>query len=39
VLGQTNPEAAGLEGPGNASLVRLLSLLDRFDFWFNIVTP
>lgn len=27
------------EGPGADELGRLLPLLDRFDFWFNIVTP
>jgi len=36
-LAQTNLEAADLDGAG--PLATLLSLLDRFDFWFNIVTP
>jgi alkyl sulfatase BDS1-like metallo-beta-lactamase superfamily hydrolase len=36
VLGQTDLEAAGLACP---RLAQLLALLDRFDFWFNIVTP
>jgi alkyl sulfatase BDS1-like metallo-beta-lactamase superfamily hydrolase len=35
VLGQTDLEAAGADG----ALAQLLGLLDRFDFWFNIVTP
>jgi alkyl sulfatase BDS1-like metallo-beta-lactamase superfamily hydrolase len=37
VLGQTTLAEAGLDGA--SSLARLLPLLDRFDFWFNIVTP
>jgi alkyl sulfatase BDS1-like metallo-beta-lactamase superfamily hydrolase len=36
VLGQTDLETAGLACAG---LTQLLALLDRFDFWFNIVTP
>lgn len=28
-----------LAGEGLSELERLLPLLDRFDFWFNIVTP
>ena len=44
VLGQTTVEAAveagGLAGSdGAAVLDSLLALLDRFDFWFEIVTP
>ncbi len=34
VLGQVEPDEAD-----PAPLASLLSLLDRFDFWFNIVTP
>lgn len=37
VLGQTTLAEAGLQSDGG--LARLLPLLDRFDFWFNIVTP
>jgi alkyl sulfatase BDS1-like metallo-beta-lactamase superfamily hydrolase len=37
VLGQTSLDEAGL--PRSGPLVQLLGLLDRFDFWFNIVTP
>ncbi|MGH7023735.1 MAG: alkyl/aryl-sulfatase [Caulobacteraceae bacterium] len=36
VLGQRTVEEAGID---NDALARLLGLLDRFDFWFNIVTP
>jgi alkyl sulfatase BDS1-like metallo-beta-lactamase superfamily hydrolase len=36
-------DAAGaedlIEGPGMDQLARLLPLLDRFDFWFDIVSP
>ena len=39
VLGHTTLEEARIAGPGAADLERLLALLDRFDFWFNIVTP
>jgi alkyl sulfatase BDS1-like metallo-beta-lactamase superfamily hydrolase len=37
VLDQTTLAEAGLDGA--SGLARLLALLDRFDFWFNIVTP
>jgi len=36
VLGHSDFESAGV---ASASLAQLLALLDRFDFWFNIVTP
>ncbi|HEY5288926.1 MAG TPA: alkyl sulfatase dimerization domain-containing protein [Caulobacteraceae bacterium] len=36
ILGQTSLDAAGIDNP---TLAQLLALLDRFDFWFNIVTP
>jgi alkyl sulfatase BDS1-like metallo-beta-lactamase superfamily hydrolase len=43
VIGQAELEKARedgrLEGPGLAELARLLPLLDRFDFWFDIVLP
>jgi alkyl sulfatase BDS1-like metallo-beta-lactamase superfamily hydrolase len=43
VIGETTLEAAQAEsavsGPGAAELARLLPLLDRFDFWFEIVAP
>jgi alkyl sulfatase BDS1-like metallo-beta-lactamase superfamily hydrolase len=37
VLGQASLAEAGLDEA--SGLARLLPLLDRFDFWFNIVTP
>jgi alkyl sulfatase BDS1-like metallo-beta-lactamase superfamily hydrolase len=37
VLGQTTLSEAGLDA--RSGLAGLLPLLDRFDFWFNIVTP
>ena len=43
LIGETNLEQAqaegALSGPGSAELGRLLPLLDRFDFWFEIVAP
>jgi len=36
-LGQTSLAEAGLDDAG--PLATFLGLLDRFDFWFNIVTP
>jgi alkyl sulfatase BDS1-like metallo-beta-lactamase superfamily hydrolase len=43
VIGDTSLEAAQaagrVDGDGAAALGRLLPLLDRFDFWFEIVTP
>lgn len=43
VIGETTLEAAQAEGKvageGAAELGRLLPLLDRFDFWFEIVAP
>jgi alkyl sulfatase BDS1-like metallo-beta-lactamase superfamily hydrolase len=43
VIGETTLEAAIAEGKatgdGADELARLLPLLDRFDFWFEIVTP
>jgi alkyl sulfatase BDS1-like metallo-beta-lactamase superfamily hydrolase len=39
VTGELAPDAAGLEGEGAGELARLLPLLDRFDFWFEIVAP
>jgi alkyl sulfatase BDS1-like metallo-beta-lactamase superfamily hydrolase len=43
VIGQAELEKATqdgrLEGAGLAELARLLPLLDRFDFWFEIVLP
>ncbi|HEX5380019.1 MAG TPA: alkyl sulfatase dimerization domain-containing protein [Phenylobacterium sp.] len=39
VLGARAPEEAGLEGDGAGALVSLLSLLDRFDLWFEISAP
>jgi alkyl sulfatase BDS1-like metallo-beta-lactamase superfamily hydrolase len=37
VLGQTTLDATA--GPRGEALTQLLRCLDRFDFWFNIVTP
>jgi alkyl sulfatase BDS1-like metallo-beta-lactamase superfamily hydrolase len=43
LTGETTLAAAqadgGLAGPGAAALGDLLALLDRFDFWFEIVAP
>jgi len=43
VIGETTLAAAQAEGavsgPGAAELAQLLPLLDRFDFWFEIVAP
>jgi alkyl sulfatase BDS1-like metallo-beta-lactamase superfamily hydrolase len=43
VTGSLRPDAAlsegRLTGEGTAALTDLLALLDRFDFWFEIVTP
>jgi alkyl sulfatase BDS1-like metallo-beta-lactamase superfamily hydrolase len=43
VIGQAELETAAQEervsGPGLGELARLLPLLDRFDFWFEIVLP
>jgi alkyl sulfatase BDS1-like metallo-beta-lactamase superfamily hydrolase len=43
LTGETTLAAAqadgGLAGPGAAALSELLALLDRFDFWFEIVAP
>ena len=41
VLGETDTAKAEAEGQleGGAHLARLLSALDRFDFWFEIVSP
>jgi alkyl sulfatase BDS1-like metallo-beta-lactamase superfamily hydrolase len=43
VIGETTLEAAlaegNVSGDGAAELARLLPLLDRFDFWFEIVAP
>jgi alkyl sulfatase BDS1-like metallo-beta-lactamase superfamily hydrolase len=43
VIGQAELETAAQEGrvagPGVGELARMLPLLDRFDFWFEIVLP
>jgi alkyl sulfatase BDS1-like metallo-beta-lactamase superfamily hydrolase len=39
VLGQTTLDATEVDGPCGDALAQLLRCLDRFDFWFNIVTP
>ncbi|HSV03341.1 MAG TPA: alkyl sulfatase dimerization domain-containing protein [Phenylobacterium sp.] len=43
VIGETTLEAAleagTVSGPGATAFARLLPLLDRFDFWFEIVAP
>jgi alkyl sulfatase BDS1-like metallo-beta-lactamase superfamily hydrolase len=43
LTGETSLEAAKAEGavagPGTAALGELLPLLDRFDFWFELVAP
>jgi hypothetical protein len=41
VLGETEPAKAEADGQlqGGSHLVPLLSALDRFDFWFEIVSP
>lgn len=39
VLGETVADALQPVGPGRDALIRLMSLLDRFDLWFEISAP
>jgi alkyl sulfatase BDS1-like metallo-beta-lactamase superfamily hydrolase len=39
VLGEAVADSAAPSGPGVEDLSRLLSLLDRFDLWFEISAP